>query len=275
MEIGRFNKLVITRETPQGLYLNDNQEEVLLPNKYIPENYTIGQEIEVFVYKDSEDRLIATTLHPKAQLDQFAFLEVVDVNQHGAFLDWGLEKDLFVPYKEQKQRMDIGKKYLVRLCLDHRTSRMIGVNRIEPFLKKPQGELEVGQPVEVMVFDESPLGFKIMIDQQFEGLLYHNEIFEPLAIGDVKTGFIKNIREDLKIDVSLQKPGFESVADFKAILIEKLKQNDGFLPYHDKSSAELIKQKLNMSKKSFKKAVGGLYKEEKIVLEPGGIRLNQ
>lgn len=273
MQIGTYHDLEVAKEVDFGVYLNSPIGELLLPTKYVPEGLKVGEVIHVFIYKDSEDRPIATTLEPYAQLDEFASLEVKDSNAHGAFLDWGLEKDLFVPKKEQHEPFQLGKRYIVRVCMDHKTERLIGTSKLKPFLKEADEHLQEGQSVELLIYRKTDKGYMAVIDQTYAGLIYENEIFEPIAVGDVKTGFIKKIREDDKIDLSLNKTGRVAVDDNREVVIELLKKNDGFMPYHDKSDAEDIAQVFNMSKKGFKKAIGGLYKDKLIKIESNGIRL--
>ncbi len=276
LAIGNYNTLTITKETPQGLYLASSEGEILLPGKYIPPDYQwaafhLEQALKVFVYTDSEDRLVATTLSPKATADSFAALEVKDTTQFGAFLDWGLEKDLLLPFKEQAYPVRAGDTVVVRVMLDHRSRRVIAVSKIESFFDQDPHSLQPGQPVTLLVYGQSPLGYKVVVDQQYGGMVYQNEVFQPLQKGDTVQGFVKKIREDHKLDISLQKPGFEHVLDAKAQIMFQLRQAGGQLPYHDKSAPEDIEQVFNMSKKTFKKAIGGLYKEGKISIEAGGI----
>jgi len=273
MQLGIYHELEVAKEVDFGVYLNSPIGEILLPTKYIPEGLKVGDTIRVFLYKDSEDRPIATTLQPYAQLDEFASLEVKDNNEHGAFMEWGLEKDLFVPKKEQHERFELGKKYIVRVCLDHRTDRLIGTSKLKPFLIEADDQIEEGQEVDLMIYRRTDKGYMAVINQTYAGLIYENEIFEPIAIGDEKKGFIKKIREDGKIDLSLNKTGKVAVDDNREIVLELLRQHDGFMPYHDKSDAEDIAQVFNMSKKGFKKAIGGLYKDKLIKIESNGIRL--
>ena len=273
MIIGKKNKLLINRRTDNGFYLVDEDEnEVLLPNKYIPQEAKEGDEIEVFVYKDSEDRPVATTLTPKIQRHEFAFLEVKDVNNYGAFLDWGLEKDLMVPFFEQAVKMESGKGYVVYLFLDQETDRLVATSKVEDFLEDEDVELEEGQEVDLLVFKKTDLGYKVIINNLFEGLIYHNEIFQPVQIGDALKGYIKTLREDKKIDVILQKTGYKNIIEPNSEkILNAIQQNDGFLPLNDKSSPEEIYTTLGMSKKVFKKAIGALYKQKVILIKNNGI----
>ncbi len=274
LNIGKLNTLEIVKTTPQGMYLDSEKGEILLPTKYIPENANIGDTVEVFIYTDSEDRLIATTLKPYAFLDEFACLYAKHTTSFGAFMDWGLEKDLFVPLKEQYKMMIEGQKYVVRICLDSRTERLIGVSKLGAFLEKDTADLQVGQEVSLLVHEFTTIGVMCIIDNLYSGMLYKNEIFKPLEIGDVLNGYIKNVREeDGKIDLSLRKEGFKGIRNETDSIIENLRENDGFLPYGDDSTPEEIKKQFQMSKKTFKKLIGILYKQGKIVILDSGIKL--
>jgi len=274
-EIGKFNRLKALRLTPPGMFLGKDGEEevVLLPHRYIPPTLVVGDEVDVFIYLDSEDRLIATTQKPKIQLNQFACLEVKDVNKVGAFLDWGLDKDLMVPFSEQKRNMKKGESYLVYLFLDEESNRLVATSKIEPFLEKETIELSEGEEVDLLIGESSDIGVNVIINNRYKGLIYHNEIFHNIYPGDRTKGYIKAVREDRKIDVSLQQQGFKNIDRTAEILLQKLKANEGYLDLHDDSDPGEIMVRLQMSKKSFKKAVGLLYKKRLIVLEPQGIRL--
>ena len=267
MKVGEYNTLKILRGTGVGMYLGDDEgNDVLLPHKYIPENAVIGEDIEVFIYRDSEDRLIATNLKPLILLNQFAVLEVVAVTGIGAFLDWGLEKDLFVPFKEQNHKLQTGQWVPVYLYLDTQTDRLVASAKVNKFFKNDQIEnLEIGQEVDLMVFERTDLGHNVVINNLYKGLVFENETFRRIAWGDNLKGFIKNIREDGKIDVSLQPIGFRKYIEPAAQqILNKLKQNNGILHLSDHSDPIEIMEVLEMSKKSFKKAIGGLYKDKKI-----------
>jgi hypothetical protein len=274
LKIGKFNLLKVVKKTPQGLYLDSDKGELLLPNKYIPESVKIGDKLNVFIYSDSEDRLIATTLKPYAQEGEFACLTVKQISKIGAFLDWGLEKDLFVPIKEQHKPMDVGERHVVRVCLDLRTDRLLGVSKIGSFLEKDTSEFQIGQEVKLMVYEFTTLGIMCIVNNRFAGMLYKNEVFKELEIGEQIKGYIKNIREeDDKIDLSLRKEGFDGIKNQADVILLNLKQNNGFLPYGDDSSPEDIKQQFQMSKKTFKRLIGNLYKQGKIVILEHGIKL--
>lgn len=276
IELGKFNKLKVIRLTPPGMYLAEegNEEEVvLLPNKYIPKDLHEGQEVNVFIYRDSEDRLIATTLEPKIKLNEIACLEVKEVNDHGAFLDWGLEKDLMVPYREQKKKMRAGEKYLVYLYIDVDTDRLAATSKIDRFLESDDITVRIGDQVDLLIGDSTDLGVNVMINNKHKGLIYRNEIFKKVYPGDKTIGYIKDIRDDGKIDVSLQRQGYRNIEPSAEIVLQKLKANKGFLKLNDASDPEDIMHKLQMSKKTFKKAIGSLFKQKLISIEEDGIYL--
>ncbi len=273
MKIGEYNTLTAIRATIHGFYLEDEEgQEVLLPNKHVPETLKPNDRIEVFIYNDSEDRLTATVLKPKITLHQFAGLEVTAVTKFGAFLDWGLEKDLLVPFKEQRERMEVGKRYVVYLLLDEKTDRLVATNHIKRYIE-PEPETTVGEAVDLLVADSTDLGYNVIINSQYIGLLYYNEIFQEIKTGDSLKGYIKNIREDGKVDVSLQQQGYKNIAPNSQKILTVLKEHNGFLPLTDKSSPVDIIDLLGMSKKTFKKAIGNLYKQRLIELKPNGIQL--
>ena len=272
-ELGVISSLLINRFSPNGAYLAlHDGDEVLLPKSYLTGNEKEGVEIAVFVYTDSEDRPVAVTTKPKAILDEFAVMEAREITKFGAFMDWGLPKDLFVPKAEMGRSMEKGEKYLVRVCKDYKTDRLIGVSKYEDFLIRDTRGFEKGQETEVLVFEATDLGYKVLIEGNFEGLLYKNEIFQPIHIGEKARAFIKKVREDGKIDLQLLPEGrvkYEEGAD-KILEVLKVRR---FLPLHDKSSPEAIKESLGMSKKHFKQSVGQLYKARKIVIRDNGIEL--
>ncbi|MCT4580028.1 MAG: S1-like domain-containing RNA-binding protein [Flavobacteriales bacterium] len=277
MILGKINTLTANRKTDNGFYLIDEKEnEVLLPNKYVEENLKIGDSLAVFIYKDSEDRIVATTATPTIKRHEFAYLKVKDVNKYGAFLDWGLDKDLLVPFFEQKQKMEAGKSYVVYLYLDQETDRLVASSKIDDFIEDEDIDLIEDQEVSLIVTKKTDLGFKVIIDHLFEGLIYHNEIFQSIQIGDSLTGFVKPLREDGKIDIILQKLGYKNVNEPNSILIlDKIKANNGFLGLNDKSSPEAIYNEIGLSKKAFKKAIGGLYKQKLILIEKNGLYLTK
>ncbi|SFC83865.1 CvfB family protein [Spirosoma endophyticum] len=281
IDIGRINTLTALRETSVGFFLGDLSDrktqdfgnDILLPNKYVPDTLAIDDDIDVFVYTDSEDRPIATTLTPAVQRDEFAALKVVAVSSAGAFLDWGLEKDLLVPHREQSRPMQVGEWYVVFMYLDKSTNRLVGSTKISRFLDPDVRDLVVGDEVQLLAYETTDLGMNVIINNRYKGLVYANEIFRTVRPGDPLIGYIKNIRDDGLIDVSLQKAGFENVEPNARRILATLKSENGFLPLTDNSPPEEIYKTLEMSKKTFKKAIGTLYRERKIVLEEKGIRL--
>ncbi|MEQ8582882.1 MAG: S1-like domain-containing RNA-binding protein [Marinoscillum sp.] len=273
VEIGRINSLEVLKSTEQGLYLGDSVEEILLPNKYIPEGLKIGDFIDVFIYTDSEDRLIATTLTPNIMRGEFAYLKVKDATSFGTFMDWGLEKDLLVPFKEQLERMDVGKSYLVYMYLDNVTDRLVGSTHLNKFVEHDHIELEEGEEVQILVGNDTDLGFQCIVNGKYKGLVYKNQIFKDIQPGDLTSAFVKQIRPDNKIDLVLERTGHESIEPNAEKLFEVLKKSDGFLPLHDKSEPEEIKRLLQMSKKNFKKALGTLYKKRLVTLDDKGVTL--
>lgn len=275
LNIGCYNTLVVQREVDFGLYLNPKEEEVLLPSKYVPKNTRPGDSLRVFVYTDSEDRPVATTLKPTAVVGDVAYLRVNDTASIGCFMDWGLEKDLLVPKSEQQAKMHVGKRYVVKVLLDQKTNRVYGSTRIDRHCQKATDDLSVGQQVRLMVYQFSKLGTLAVVDDQFMGMIYHSETFETLKIGNRRPGYIRNIRKDGKIDLTLKKPGPVSLVGSGRLIITALQKADGFIPCHDKSSPEKIANLFSMSKKEFKKAIGGLYKKRLIDISDQGIRLKK
>ncbi|HYG39688.1 MAG TPA: S1-like domain-containing RNA-binding protein [Cytophagales bacterium] len=273
IKVGEYNDLIVEKFVDFGLYLLADGDSILLPKKYVPENIEVGDSIKVFIYTDSEDRLIATTLNPIAVVGDFAPLVVKDVNNYGAFMEWGLEKDLFVPFKEQSKRMQPGKKYVVKVLLDPRTNRVIGSTKLSFFFKKNEIELKTGEEVDLLIYDQTDLGYQAIINDKYSGMLYYNEVFKKVEVGSYLTGYVKNIRPDNKIDLTINKVGKDSVDDAREQVLEALKKNNNFLPLNDDSDPEQIKKQLQMSKKTFKKAIGGLYKEKLIEFDDNGIRL--
>lgn len=274
IETGKYNTLKIIRDTSVGLFLSDGTTDVLLPNKYVPKRFEIEDEIRVFVYLDHEERLTATTLKPYIQRDEFAYLQVSYINQYGAFLNWGLEKDLFVPFKEQARKMEEGKRYLVYAYLDEKTDRLVASSKLNQFLEQETIDLELNQEVDLIVSHITELGINVIINSKYKGLLYKDEVFENLTPGKKLKGFIKNIREDKKIDISLTKSGIEGIEENAQIVLDELKSSNGFLRLSDNSHPEEIKTVLKMSKKAFKKAIGTLYKQKLISIKEDGIYLN-
>lgn len=275
MKLGQYNTLTIARDTNVGLFLTNGIQDVLLPNKYAPKTFEIGQELTVFIYLDHQERLVATTLEPKIYLNEFALLKVNYTNKFGAFLDWGLEKDLFVPFKEQARPMEQNKRYLVYMYLDEKTNRLVASSKLNQFLNNTELTVSPWEEVDLIVSHITDLGINVIINEKHKGLLYKNEVFEDLRTGDRIIGYIKNIRPDGKIDVSRNKAGFQKTDKFSEIILQELKQNNGFLPLHDNSHPQEIKSILSMSKKSFKAAIGTLYKQRLIVIDNNGISLSK
>lgn len=275
IEIGKYNTLTILRETSVGLYLGDDTgEDVLLPNKYCPEKFTIDDKIEVFVYRDHEERKVATNIIPKIHLHEFSLLEVTAVTDVGAFLDWGMEKELMVPYREQRQKLEKGRWYVVYLDVDKKTDRLFASNKLDKYLKNETLTVEEGQEVNLIIMQKTDLGYNAIINNVHKGLIYENEVFKKLNIGDRLTGFVKQIREENKIDLSLQPIGYRNSIDPNCELIHKsLVENKGYLALTDKSSTDEISAQFGISKKAFKKAIGALYKQRKITIEQAGIKL--
>jgi len=274
LNLGQLNTLKALRQTDNGIYLIDDQfNEVLLPNKYVPEDLKLDDTIEVFLYKDSEDRLIATTLTPKLMLNGYAALEAKMVSRYGAFFDWGLEKDLMVPYSQQAKYIVEGKIYVVHLYLDEKSQRLAGSTKINNTLERTSVELEIGDKVNLLTYEETEIGISAIVNNRYQGMLFKNEIFDTVKIGDELTGYVKKIRTDNKIDLSLNRFGYKAVDDNVQKLYEALTATGGSLNLNDKSSPEDITNKLGMSKKIFKKAVGSLYKQKRLEITETGIKL--
>ena len=272
--LGKYNQLEVVKTVDFGVYLNGGDDgEILLPTRYVPEGCKPGDMVNVFIYLDNEERLIATTLQPKVQVDEFACLEVAWVNEYGAFLDWGLMKDLFVPFREQKMKMLKGHKYVVHAHVDEDSYRIMASAKVERYLSKEMPPYQPGEEVEVMAWQRTDLGYKVIVDNQYGGLVYQKEIFQQLEPGMKLTAYVRQVREDGKIDLTLQKDGMAKVGDFSSVLLDYIKNHDGFTPLNDKSAAEEIYEAFGVSKKTFKKAVGDLYKRRLILLVEDGIRL--
>lgn len=272
MNIGQFNTLRVTKTVTFGLYLDGGKYgEILLPRRYVPEGVEADDELEVFIYLDSEDRLIATTETPLTQVGECAFLEVVDTARAGAFLDWGLPKDLLVPFSEQETRMEKGRSYVVYTHLDERTESIVATSRLAKYLSELGHYFSVGQKVDLLIYGRSELGYKAVINHTHLGQLYENETFRALHPGDKVVGYIKQVREDMKIDLSLQEPGKSHVVtdDLIARIVEHLRAHGGSSEFTDKTSPELIYNEFQVSKAQFKRALGKLYKQRIVKLEPG------
>ncbi|MDO4186694.1 MAG: S1-like domain-containing RNA-binding protein [Bacteroidales bacterium] len=273
--LGKYNQLEVVKFVDFGLYLNGGDDgEILLPKRYIPEGTKEGDLLNVFLYLDNEERLVATTQTPLIQVGEFGYLEVSWVNQYGAFLNWGLMKDLFVPFREQKMRMVQGKSYIVYCYQDEESFRLMASAKVDKFLSKDRPPYEAGEQVNILIWQKTELGFKAIVENKYAALLYDSEIFQPLHTGMQLKAFVKQVREDGKIDLILQKAGPRKVDDFAETLLKYIREHNGFTSFNDKSDAEEIYQTFGVSKKTFKKAVGELYKMRLIILQPDGISLN-
>ena len=291
MELGEFNKLHILRFRSNGCYLgkydgdpseitddvdpseNPFGEGVLMPQRYVTDKMKLGDEVNVFVYTDSEDRVVATTEHPKILLHEFAPLRVKSVTAVGAFMDWGLKKDLFVPYAEQAKRLEEGNTNVIFLYLDGETERLVGTTKIDNVVDNEELVVTEGQEVKLLVYKETPLGYKAIINDENVGLLYRTELNQRVRIGEYVQGYIKKIREDNKIDLTLDIQGSEIIEPSAKKLLIKIQAEHGFVPYNDKSDPDDIREYFKMSKKTFKKAVGSLYKDHLIEIKEDGIHL--
>lgn len=275
IKLGEYNLLEVVKEVDFGVYLDGGDDgEILLPTRYVPRDCKPGNVLNVFIYLDMDERLIATTLQPYVKVGEFACLEVAWVNQFGAFLDWGLMKDLFVPFREQKMKMVKGNSYVVHVHLDEDSYRIVASAKVEKYLSKEMPEYNPGDEVDIMVWQKTDLGFKVIVDNKFGGMIFKNEIFTDVRTGMRMTAYIKQVRPDGKIDLELQKGGVKKVEDFADTLLEYIRSNGGSTPLNDKTDADVIYNTFGVSKKTFKKAVGDLYKKRLIVLEgEQGIRL--
>jgi uncharacterized protein len=274
VKLGETNKLQIIKEVDFGYFLDGEEEgEILLPKDQTQKTYEIDDWIDVFIYLDSEDRMIATTRKPLGCVNQFSFLKVAQVNPVGAFLDWGLSKDVLVPFHEQKKPMEEGKSYLVYIYLDTKSSRITGSSRFDRFLDYYNDDFEERQKVNILIQSQTDLGYKCIINHTHWGILYKNEVFQRLKIGQPLESYIKKIREDGRIDLCLQQPGYGKIDGIAEKIVAKLKSCDGFINVNDKSDPETISQVFGVSKKAYKKAIGALYKKRVIILEKGGVRL--
>lgn len=273
--LGRFNILKVVKKVDFGMYLDGGEEgRILLPSRYVPQGCEVGDELNVFLYLDNEERLVATTQQPLAQVGDFACLRVAWVNQYGAFLDWGLMKDLFVPFREQRERMEVGRRYVVHVHLDDESYRIVASAKVERYLSMDERPpFQSGDEVDVLVWKRTDLGYKVIVDNRYAGLLFENQVFRPLRVGDKMQAYVRQVRPDGKIDLALQREGRGKVADFSEELLEYIRRNQGRIQLTDKSPAEDIYAAFGVSKKTFKQAVGDLYKRRLIRLEADGIRL--
>ena len=272
LKIGEINILTIDRDTTPGLFLRAlDESDILLPNQYVTDKMHIGDTIDVFVYTDSEDRPVASTVMPKAMVNQLCFVEVVDTTPIGAFVNWGLPKDLFVPRVMQKRPFVVGEKRIVRVILDEQTNRLVGTEKISAALIDAPREFYPNTPVNFMIIAKTPMGYKAIVDDRYEGMIYANEVYEPIRSGQIINGFVKLRRDDGKLDLSLQKVGKAKFDDASEKILTLLQANGGMLPYNYKSDAELIQKKFGLSKKNFKAALTKLSENKKITIKENGI----
>lgn len=288
IRLGDYSTLTVIRRADHGVYLEGDEQtgDILLPNRYVPVGTNIGDQIEVFIYLDQEERIIATTEKPLATVGQFACLEVAWINQYGAFLNWGLQKDLFCPFREQKQPMHLGKRYVVYVKEDEESHRLMATAKVEKYLGNPWepvdgsepqtstlADLQHGTAVDCLVWQKTDLGFKVIINNRYQGLVYDNQVFRPLRTGDRVTAYVDHVREDGKIDITLQPTGRQHTLDFAETLLRYLYENGGHCELSDHSPAELIADRFKVSKKAYKKAIGDLYRRRLITIEDDGISL--
>jgi len=276
LKIGRYNNLAVIKEVDFGFYLDSEDDEwgeILLPYGQAPKDCSVDDYLDVFIYFDSEDRIIATTKRPHAVVGQFNLLRVASVEKVGAFMDWGLPKDLFVPFGEQKKRLQANRSYIVYVFIDEGSGRIVGSTRINKFIDQVPPDYEVGQMVELLIAREAELGYTAIINDAHWGFLYHNEIFKDVRIGKKVRGYIQKIRDDGKIDLSLTSAGYEKVAGIAETILNQLARNNGFLPITAKTSPEELSDRFGVSKRNYKKALGSLYKKRLLSIDPDGIRL--
>ena len=274
IKLGDYNTLKIVKSVDFGLYLDGGEAgEILLPTRYVPKNAKIGDELEVFIYLDQDEKLVATTLHPLAKVGDIACLEVAWVNEYGAFLNWGLMKDLFCPFREQKMRMQKGYHYVVYIKEDEESHRLIATAKVDKYLYTDRPPYKHGDAVDILIWQKTDLGFKAIVDNHYQGLIYEDQIFQPLHTGDRMTAYVDHIRQDNKIDITLQPTGRRQTEEFSEVLLRYLQENDGHCDLGDKSPSELIADRFKVSKKVYKKAVGDLYRRRLITISDNGIDL--
>lgn len=272
IKIGEYNTLEVLRDTDPGLFLGDEEgNDVLLPNKYVPEEFEIGDKLDVFVYLDHEERLVATTLKPHIKPNEFALLRCNYTNQYGAFLDWNLEKDLFCPFKEQAFKMRKGDWYLVFCYIDEETDRLVASSKTNSFLSNKELTINQFDDVDLIVSHPSDIGMNVIVNEKHLGLVYKDDIYKEISVGDRLKGIVKKVRDDNKLDISLSKIGYRNIEPNAELIMQELEDNSGFLALTDKSNPEDIKEILQMSKKAFKKAIGSLYKQRIIEIKQDGI----
>ena len=276
LELGVMNTLRVDRDTAPGIYLMaEDGHDVLLPGQYVTEEMIQDTLVEVFLYTDSEDRLVATTRKPVAMLDEFALFEVIDVAPFGAFVDWGLTKDLLVPNMFQKTPFEVGEKRFLKVVYDERTHRLVGTEKLGDFFDRRVKDLAANKEAKILIIAKTPLGYKCIVNDRYEGLIYHNEIFENIELGDEKTAYVKTVRKDGNIDLTLRKPGAKKSGGSSEKVLELLKQNNGIMPYNYKSDAQLIKDVFGLSKKDFKRSLTKLQEMNKITVKDTGIYIKE
>lgn len=274
IKLGDYNTLKIVKSVDFGFYLDGGDAgEILLPTRYVPQSAKVGDELEVFIYLDQDEKLIATTLHPLAKVGDIAYLEVAWVNEYGAFLNWGLMKDLFCPFREQKMRMQKGQHYIVYIKEDEESHRLLATAKIDKYLSAERPPYKHGDAVDILIWQKTDLGFKAVVDNQYQGQLYEDQIFQPLHTGDRLTAYVDHIRQDNKIDITLQPTGRRQTEEFSEVLLRYLHENGGHCDLGDKSPSELIADRFKVSKKVYKKAVGDLYRRRLITISNNGIDL--
>jgi predicted RNA-binding protein (virulence factor B family) len=275
VNVGSMNRLRVVTKVRMGVYLDGKDlDEILLPTRYVPDGTEVGDFLDVFVCLDSEDRLVATTETPLGMAGELAYLEIVSVNQFGAFADWGLPKDLLIPFGEQREGVDKGRRYIVYIYFDKVSGRLVGSTKVHKFINPKSARFKAGSKVDLIIANPFELGYNVIINKQFVGVIYHNEIFQPVEEGQAIQGFIKQMRPDGKIDVELQKSGLSARESLTEAILSQLKEAGGFLPITDKSPPEEIYRRFKASKRAYKQAVGGLYKKRLVTIDDDGLRLN-
>ncbi len=272
--VGEIIELEAHKTMPQGVYLiTEAGQEILLPNKYVPVGLKMGEMVEVFIYTDSEDRIIATTAEPKIKLNSLAFLKCVDVNQYGAFFEWGIEKDLLVPFAEQANPVSSGKTYLIYLYRDNVTNRLVGSTKIGKFIKQNTLEIKAGDQVDLLVSGETEIGYKVIVNGKHYGMVFKNEVFKPIKLGDKLTGYLQRVRKDNKLDITINSASLSDVEVLSNRIYERILKEKGLLNFSDKSDPEVIYKEFQVSKKAFRRAVGLLYSDRKVIITPTTIEL--
>ena len=273
VKMGEYNVLKVIKEKPMGVFLDDGEEGILLPKRFVPGGTKTGNSLTVFLYYDGEDRPIATTQKPHGVLGDIVKLKAVNVTNQGAFLDWGLMKDLFIPKSKMKNFIVKNGEYLVKIVMDEKTGRLAATEKLEPFLSNENLTVKEKEIVDLVVYRQTDIGYEVIINNIHKGILHNNEIYRDICIGDKFKGFIKNILPENKINVAAGKPGYKRIEDETEKILRLLNENDGYLPYNDKSSPEDVYSFFQMSKKTFKMVLGNLYKQQKIALTKTGIQL--